>query len=505
MKLHQMKDGRYYRNLGYLDSGSQPKFYLGRDASAAMIRAGKIDQVWTRVSEWARRDGVEPTWFGWTYDLARAIAEGKPYQPFGPSAEELARELGVEAPRRVGKLPPGAPGAATAQMLYEAIAAYIADVEERYPTLWGTGKVRLIEFLQEQMPDMPLDDLDTPVIEEMIENVAARPVSKKTKKPISVSWAKNVIKEFRVFLRWLNKSRAWRWTRPNDYDVLPVRIGRTQEERAQITSLAVKTFSPDELQTLWEYALPWERLLMVLGLNCGFGMAEIATLRVDEVFFDQPHPSARQIGLDPPDQTGSWIRRLRGKSDVYGEWRLWDVAVAGLRWVRANRPHPSLVVTTKTGGVLHPEGQRNNQIAHSWQRLLARVQKDHHEFPSRSFNKLRKTAINFVRQAAGEEVASLFASHGTPVHDDLIRVYANPRWVALHAATEQVLEKLASVFVVADPFPPGEVQGGPNISRATVAEIQRLAATGLKSGAIAKQVGVSRETARRWSSRATSA
>src|SRR5439155_13512927 len=132
-------------------------------------------------------------------------------------------------------------------------------------------------------------------IEEVIAAVAARPIGERRKKPISVSWAKNVIKEFRAFLRWLNKSRAWRWTRPTDYDVLPVRIGRSQEERAQITNLAVKTFRVDELRILWEYALPWERLLMALGLNCGFGMAEIATLRVDEVFFDQPHPSARQI------------------------------------------------------------------------------------------------------------------------------------------------------------------------------------------------------------------
>jgi hypothetical protein len=30
-----------------------------------------------------------------------------------------------------------------------------------YPTLWGTGKVRLMEFLREHAPDVPLDRFDT--------------------------------------------------------------------------------------------------------------------------------------------------------------------------------------------------------------------------------------------------------------------------------------------------------------------------------------------------------
>jgi len=112
---------------------------------------------------------------------------------------------------------------------------------------------------------------------------------------------------------------------------------------------------------------------------------------------------------------------------------------------------------------------------------------------------LRKTAINMVRQQAGEEVASLFAAHGRPVHDDLIRVYANPRWPVLHATTEAVRLKLEPVFAsVPDPFPPEETKGGPNISRGTIETIRRLAAEGKRISEVANGAGVSRETVRRW-------
>ncbi len=500
MELRRMKDGRYYRNIGYLDQGGQPKFYLGRDPDVAGVRAGQIGQVWKLSIEWARISGVEPTWFGWTYKLARAIASGEPYQPHDAYAEKLARELGVPL-ADAGGGPVEANGAKVGQTLHAAMAAYLADVRQRYDTLWGDGKARQLEFLRARVPDRPLARLDTPAIEAVVAMLAARPPAARGGRPVSVAWSRAVIKEFRVFLRWLNRSRQWQWTRPHDYEVSPVRVDRTQEERARITSLAVQTYTPGELKTLWEYAVPWERLLMALGLNCGFGMAEIATLRADEVVFDQPHPYAGPVGLDPA-AVGSWVRRLRGKSDVYGEWRLWPETVAALGWVTANRPHPSLVVTTKAGTMLHPRDRRNNQIAHAWLRLTARVRKDHPAFPRRSFNKLRKTAVNLVRQAAGEEVAALFASHGRPVHDDLMRVYANPRWAALHTATQGVRERLAEVFVVPAPFPPGEVRGGPNVSRGKVAEIQRLAAEGLSSAEIGQRVGVSRETARRWVKRA---
>ncbi len=501
MKLGRMKDGRYFKNVGYLEGAGQPKFYLGRNPAEALIRAGRIERVWQWHAECFRWSDVErPYWYGYPLDLARAIAEGRPIEHVPESWAKWVAELGVATTDQQ------ALASGLIQTFHQAVGDYVKDVQAKFPTLWGSARVRLIEFVRERVTDFGLKDFDAAKIESVIHLLASRPVSRKTGRPVSVSWSRNTIKEFRRFIRWLHKSKEYRWSRPADYDVSPVRVARTQGERARITALAVEVFTADELATLWRYGLPWDRLLMTLALNGGFGMAEIATLRPEEVLFDQPHPAARRIGLDPPDVPACWIRRLRGKTDVYGEWKLWDVTVAALRWIMRNRPHPEWVVTTKAGQFLHPQGKRNNLIANSWTRLLARVRKDHPRFPARSFNKLRKTAINLLRQAAGEELASLFAAHGRPVHDDLIRVYANPRWASLHRATDGVREHLAPVFdPVPEPFPAGEVRGGPNLSLKTIEEIGRLAREGFKPGEIGVRAGVSRETARRWAKRATKA
>ncbi|HKI31956.1 MAG TPA: hypothetical protein VKA46_08810 [Gemmataceae bacterium] len=344
MKLGTMKNGRFFRNVGYLHSGSQPKFYLGRDKIEAMVRAGKIEQLWRFVvadheraySHWTaeeRADDSGPFWFGFPLDAARAVAEGVPVGEVPGGWLERLAEVGIATTS------PTALATGKIETFGQAVKDYIAAVNESHPTLWGTGKVRLIEFVAERVPDFTLGDLDLAKIDSILRLMANRPVSNKTGEPISQAWARNAVKEFRCFLRWLHLNKHYHWRRPDDYEVRPVKVARSQKERARITSLAVETFSVEELTTLWRYALPWERLMMALGLNCGFGMAEMATLRPEEVFFGQPHPFAGRLGL--PEEPADWIRRLRGKSDVYGEWRLWDITAHALRWVMALRPHPT--------------------------------------------------------------------------------------------------------------------------------------------------------------------
>ncbi len=496
MKLGKMKDGRYFRNVGYLDSGSQPKFYLGRDGAEALVRGGKIEQIWRHVVADSRRSEQSPEWFGFALDLAKAVAEGRIIEKVPDGWISRLAQIGIATTS------PEALATGKIQTFGKAVQGYIETVKETHPTLWGSGKTRLIEFIAERVPDFVLNELDMGKIENILRLLASRPVSEKTGEPVSVSWAKNTIKEFRQFIRWLHKSKSYGWKRPDDYEVLPMRVGRTQDERARITSLAVETFSLDELMILWRYALPWERLLMTLALNCGFGMAEIATLRRGEVLLGKPHPFAEQIGLFPANAPGNWIMRLRGKTEVYGEWKLWDVTVTALQWIMALRPHAERIVVPKGGGELHKKAQRNNQIANSWLRLLDRIKPDKPTFTRRSFNKLRKTAINLVRQHSGEEVASLFASHGRPVHDELIRVYANPRWVTLHATTEAISLKLDNLFKsVSEPFRPVEVRGGPNISLGQIERIKKLVSEGNRICDVASEVGVSRETVRRWATR----
>ena len=133
---------------------------------------------------------------------------------------------------------------------------------------------------------------------------------------------------------------------------------------------------------------------------------------------------------------------------------------------------------------------------------MKRVRKDHSDFRVLSFNKLRKTSANWIRQSAGQSdgdyLADLFLSHGEPVEGDL-NAYTNERWSDLHAMIRKLAEWLEPVFDgVTDPFPESEKKGGANISPGTIQRILELHNAGDHMALIADKLNLSRETVRRW-------
>ena len=80
----------------------------------------------------------------------------------------------------------------------------------------------------------------------------------------------------------------------------------------------------------------------------------------------------------------------------------------------------------------------NLLIPNSWIKLTKRVRKDHANFRVLSYNKLRKTAGNLVREHASGEIAAVFLCHGKPVKaDSLLDVMQQNfrptlRWTARH-------------------------------------------------------------------------
>ncbi|MBY0230955.1 MAG: hypothetical protein K2W96_16845 [Gemmataceae bacterium] len=71
-----------------------------------------------------------------------------------------------------------------------------------------------------------------------------------------------------------------------------------------------------------------------------------------------------------------------------------------------------------------------------------------------SFGKLRKTAINAIRDIAGGETAGVFACHGKPVPSDgLLDLYSNRDFRRVHEACARWGERLAPIFAaVPEPF-----------------------------------------------------
>lgn len=534
IKLSKKKDGRYYKQVGYLSSGSQPKIYLGRDEGTALLRAVQVVNIWKWWRELCREMGEPLVWEDYLLEVAKAIGEGNPsvaieidapgdlaagilagvrsaapqisislkdeekqkegeryWRDVGNELIEQAREFMVQEGN---------------QRLHEAIDAYIEYTKEEYSTDeggvtdWGQTKIRQITFCKEHFPDIRLADLDMERIDSLLGMIARRPVSKKTKGPISKVTAQATIKEFRQFIRWLHKTKSFYWKKPDDYEVRPIRIRLRHEEQSKKGAIHVQTYDNDQLKTLWEYATPWERCLTTLGLNCGFGMGEIATLQRHEVFIGQPHPFANLLNLTSTDND-SWIRRVRTKTGVYSEWKLWPVTVAALEWLLENRPQGELpyIVVTKKGTPFKVEGQRNNQIMNAWSRLTRRVKRDKEGFTALSFNKLRKTGANRIRISAGDELASLFLSHGQAVgNDELLANYTNPRFAALHDAIDRLGEEMRSVFEGIDaPFPAKEKRGGANISVETIRRISELNDAGYTPKVIGEMLSISAETVRR--------
>lgn len=560
-------NGLYSRQIGYLPGGGQPKFYLGGDQRAAQTRNDLLERLWAVVRARQLDLNEDPAWDAVTLDIARAVARGEGAYPLRPNPEfppgeaqahwfaryadlvagvirvvpanpevvddglRVAREgrraALVEAARRVdagypdldgdgGRLPTG-------QTLHQALDAYVGHLREtlRDPsgqrTDWGTIKPQYANFLKVVTADCDLADLTTQRIDRVIDLIRRRPPArthaarKAGGKPVSAKYAKTCIGLFRHFLKWLHRADGWRWRRPEDYEVTPVRVEPTAEERAKRGRDRVPTYTVDELKILWRYARPYERLLLALGLNCGFAPREIATLCRDEVMLRRRHPEADRWNM-PSGESDGWVMRSRRKTLVYGEWRLWPVTVRAIGWYAAHRPESDseYLFLTKEGRPLFTRTKGENQnrrVANTWSRLLDRVGKDEPGFRRLPFKTIRKTSANWIRQRFGEELSSLFLSHGRPsTGDETLDDYTNPRFAALHEALARLdADHYSRVWEgVSDPFPAAWVRGGPNISRETIERIQALAVEGKKPGEIAHEVGVSRETARRWMKRSTS-
>lgn len=398
--------------------------------------------------------------------------------------------------------------------LAEALEAYGRWIEEHFvgvdrrTTPWGRTQTRQVRFLKDHLPDSDLADLDSGRVDSHLDVLRLRPRSG-FGRPVSVSWTRNCIKQFRHFLRWLNKRPEFDWKRPADLETEAVRIPLGPSEKAlRSRPGGVLTYTRDELRILFESATPFERLLMLLALNCGFGRAEIASLDAGEVFLRCRHPHSRDRGA-AADAASCWIMRVRQKSGVYGEWKLWKATVGAIDWWKTQRAlgNPSPEVTTL---LLTASGTRfdaptagnnaNGQIPNAWHRLTKRVRKDFPDFPALSFNKLRKTAGNFVRMQATGEVAAVFLCHGTPVGSDaLLDLYTNRPFDKVFEALDAIGGRFESLWAaVEDPFPFERKKGGAKVSRGTIRKIRDLSSGGTPNRRIAEILGISPEIVRRW-------
>jgi hypothetical protein len=433
--LSQDSRGTYQRDLGWkkvAEGYRQHRFYLGKDRMQALTRSDQLEQVWKSVvTRWERdRIGERPLWETDTLAIAQAVSRGEkavkinhkegveglpiPDQTVAawlcqlrqdfPAVridleDDEVQEKGLERLEQTAEAHAKAARwvrqASCTQMLHQALDAFSEWIKQTCLTAgpeqrvspYGVSKLGQVKQIKEHAPDLPLAQFDLNAIERMLHHWRNRPLAKRSGKPMSPAHVRDIIKRIRDFLRWLHRNPDFDWRKPSDLETTPLRVPLTREElAAKMSPVQVKTYAVEQLATLYEYATPVERLYMLLALNCGFGAAEVGSLQISEVYLDQVHTHYAH--------PGSWIKRVRFKSLVYGEWALWSATVVGIRWYLSRRPESveTALLLTERGKPLTAQtagGNRNQRIQNVWKRLRERVAKDHPDFLTLSFNKLR--------------------------------------------------------------------------------------------------------------------
>jgi hypothetical protein len=161
---------------------------------------------------------------------------------------------------------------------------------------YGHMKIKNVARLKERHENLSLSSLATfDAVQSMMNLWRNRPMVKNSDPPtpITKKTAEHHIGELMRFFRWLNRTSMFEWRKPADFDEIQTRVNQTATERAAKHShTQVNTFGIEELKLLNEYATPLERLLLVLGLNCGLGAAEQGRVAFKHLHLHQKHPNA---------------------------------------------------------------------------------------------------------------------------------------------------------------------------------------------------------------------
>lgn len=406
--------------------------------------------------------------------------------------------------------------------LHAALDAYVEFVKKRDvdpspdgPVLkaYGAQKIANTVVLKRHHKDRTLDlDLDT--CQDLVDYWRNRPLTTddriKPSRPMASRYCENHIAELMRFFRWLHKSKIFPWRKPEDFEDLELQVKSLPEERTSIVDFTTRScYLPSELPTLNKHATPLERLLLLLGLNCGFKGAEQGTLLLDHLFLDGPHPNERyllEVAQFKPDPNDKFVLYKRNKSQVYGEFLLWPQTVQMINWAidQRNRiveelclDYRHLLITNK--GTLYYRmtdgGKNRSQIFNNkWRALIKRIKKSEPGFPEFPFSSLRDTASDLVRQVADGEVAATFLMHGKPVkQDDLLDLYTKRPFVRVFNALRALQSELKPFFEAApdDVVEQPMQQYTPLNKRERIVELKKA---GNNVTQIMEEVGVSRMT-----------
>jgi integrase len=170
-----------------------------------------------------------------------------------------------------------------------------------------------------------------------------------------------------------------------------------------------RLFTAKQINDLLAIASPQIKAMILLGINCGFGNRDCATLPIEQV-----------------DLATGWHTYWRPKTENPRRAPLWPETAAALYAVIKDRKS-GYVFITRTGKPWYSDDKLQCPITYEFRKLLRKLKC--YEPGITTFYSLRRT-FQTVGELAGEPKALQFIMGHTPATDDMSAVYRQKHWDA---------------------------------------------------------------------------
>jgi integrase len=209
---------------------------------------------------------------------------------------------------------------------------------------------------------------------------------------------------------------------------IPLKMPPAKSLRAARNVVGERLFTPDEINGLVAHAKPQLKAMILLGINCGFGNQDCATLPIEQV-----------------DIRNGWHTYWRPKTQVARRCPLWPETTAALYTAIKNRDSGQVFVT-KYGNPWEGKG-RADPISYEFRKLVTKLKMRRDGITT--FYTLRRT-FETIGATTGDQIAVNFIMGHAPSSSDMAAVYRQRTFDSqLHRVVDHIHDWLQGRIILA--------------------------------------------------------